>query len=63
LLASAQENVLALGGNALEIGIIEENEVLKNWYLANGFHPAGTKRFPHLPFTVGFMRRDLRYEE
>jgi hypothetical protein len=36
-------------------GIVEDDTVLKNWYTANGFTHTGTKRFGHLPFTVGFM--------
>lgn len=39
----------------IKIGIIEENTVLKKWYAANGFRHTGTKKFDHLPFTVGFM--------
>lgn len=43
----------------MKIGIIEENERLKTWYVSYGFRPSGTARFPHLPFTVGFMELDL----
>lgn len=42
-------------GNLITIGIIEENTVLKNWYLDYGFIHKGTQIFEHLPFTVGFM--------
>ncbi len=35
--------------------IIEENTVLKNWYIANGFVHTGTKKFDHLPFTTGYL--------
>jgi ribosomal protein S18 acetylase RimI-like enzyme len=55
LLDYAKEQVQKLGGKRISIGIIEENTVLKNWYLAYGFVPTGTKKFEHLPFTVGFM--------
>lgn len=37
------------------IGIIEEQEDLKTWYESLNFIPIGTKKFDHLPFTVGFM--------
>ncbi len=47
------------GGRELRIGIIEENQRLKNWYLNQGFLHQGTARFPHLPFTVGFLALDL----
>lgn len=48
-----------LHANKLTIGIIEENAVLKKWYEGLGFIHTGTKTFPHLPFTVGFMEISL----
>lgn len=57
LLEHARETVKALGGEVIKIGIIEENTVLKNWYMANGFVPTGTKKFDHLPFTSGYLER------
>ncbi len=45
----------AMGFNKIQIGIIEENTILKNWYTKNGFVHTGTQKFEHLPFTVGFM--------
>lgn len=48
-----------LQANKLTIGIIEENTVLKKWYESLGFIHTGTKAFPHLPFTVGFMEIGL----
>ncbi|MBP3704108.1 MAG: GNAT family N-acetyltransferase [Clostridia bacterium] len=62
LLEDAKRRVLEQGGNALEIGIIEEHTVLKNWYIANGFVPVGTKTFPHLPFTAGYLTCPLKTE-
>ncbi len=55
LLAFAKSKASDLGAKKITIGIIEENLRLKNWYEANGFVHRGTKVFPHLPFTVGFM--------
>lgn len=55
LIADAKEKVKALGGDVMTIGIIEENMVLKEWYIKNGFVHNGTRKFEHLPFTVGFM--------
>lgn len=57
LLEAAAEQARVLGAKKLTIGIIEENTRLKNWYLANGFIHTGTKRFNHLPFTVGYMEK------
>lgn len=55
LLDHAKEKVLALGGTKIKIGIIEENQILKTWYVKNGFVHTGTKKFNHLPFTAGYM--------
>lgn len=55
LLDYAKGKVRENGGRKITIGIIEENAVLKEWYLKNGFIHTGTKKFDHLPFTVGFM--------
>lgn len=55
LIDFAKSKVKVWGANKLGITIIEENKVLKDWYIKNGFTPTGTKKFDHLPFTVGFM--------
>ena len=51
--------VRELGGHKITIGIIEENTQLKDWYAAYGFIHTGTRKFDHLPFTVGFMEFEL----
>ena len=43
----------------VNIGIVEENTVLKNWYAAYGFIHIGTKKFEHLPFTSGYMKMEV----
>jgi len=55
LLDYAKETVKSLGGSKINIGIIEESTVLKNWYITNGFEHVGTKKFDHLPFTSGYL--------
>jgi GNAT superfamily N-acetyltransferase len=45
--------------DTLGIGIIEEQAVLKKWYEGLGFTATGTRKFDHLPFTVGFLQYDL----
>ena len=55
----AVEMVKNYGGNKISIGIIEENTKLKNWYLKLGFIHTSTRKFEHLPFTVGFMELNL----
>ncbi len=47
------------GGNKISIGIIEENILLKNWYLNLDFNHISTRQFEHLPFTVGFMKMEI----
>ena len=59
LLSFARRRAAELSAEKITIGIIEENVVLKEWYRANGFAHTGTKRFEHLPFTVGFMELSL----
>lgn len=49
-------------GKRISIGIINENEVLKNWYLSYGFIETETKAFQHLPFTVCFMDLHVFFE-
>jgi len=46
------------GGKKIGIGIIDEHNVLKNWYKGLGFKEINTQKFAHLPFTVCFMERD-----
>jgi uncharacterized protein YaiE (UPF0345 family)/ribosomal protein S18 acetylase RimI-like enzyme len=59
LMDYAGEMVSALGGKKIGITIIEENERLKSWYIKNGYTHTGTKKFEHLPFTVGFMELNI----
>lgn len=42
-------------GKQLTIGIIEESNILKEWYLQLGFIHTGTMSIETLPFTVGYM--------
>ncbi len=51
------ETVREAGGEKISIGIINENKVLKDWYIKNGFSETGIKQFPHLPFSVCFLER------
>ena len=55
MLDFAKEQVTALGGTTVKIGIIEESTILKNWYISNDFKPISTKKFEHLPFTSGYL--------
>lgn len=59
LLDYAAETARVMGGKKILAAIIEENAVLKQWYLSNGFVHTGTKVFTHLPFTVGFLEAEI----
>ncbi|MCL2163674.1 MAG: GNAT family N-acetyltransferase [Oscillospiraceae bacterium] len=60
LLDFCVERIVGSGGDKVIISITEENTVLRNWYVAYGFVHTGTKRFDHLPFTVGYMELAIR---
>lgn len=60
LIEYAAGEIRGAGGTKIVIGIIEENIRLKSWYAANGFVHTGTKKFPHLPFTAGYMELELK---
>jgi ribosomal protein S18 acetylase RimI-like enzyme len=44
-----------MGCSKIKISIIEENTILKNWYLNYGFVHTHTIKYDHLPFTAGYM--------
>ena len=43
----------------INIGIVEENQVLRKWYENQGFLHIGTKKFDFFPFTCGYMEKGL----
>ncbi len=45
--------------NKINIGIVEENQVLRKWYENHGFLHIGTKKFDFFPFTCGYMEKSL----
>lgn len=47
------------GCTKINIGIVEENELLRNWYETFGFIHTGTQKFDFFPFTCGYMEKDL----
>ncbi len=47
------------GAQRVEIGIISEQQELKEWYERIGFSETGRAAFPHLPFEVTFMAKTL----
>lgn len=59
LLAHAFQSARALGCYKMEIGIVEENQVLRAWYEAYGFVHTYSKKFDFFPFTCGYMEKIL----
>lgn len=53
------EYVQQAGGAKITIGIINENAVLKNWYISHDFIPIEIKNYPHLPFEVCLMEKSI----
>ena len=43
----------------MNISIVEENQLLKKWYIDYGFVPLYTKKYDFFPFTCGYMRKEL----
>ncbi len=48
-----------MGCNTLNIGIVEENTVLRKWYEKNGAIHIGTQKFDFFPFTCGYMKKSI----
>ena len=47
------------GCTVMNIGIVEENSILRAWYEQNGAIHIGTKKFDFFPFTCGYLKRKL----
>lgn len=43
----------------VNIGIVEENKKLRNWYKSFGFIHTGTIKYDFFPFTCGYMEKKL----
>ena len=55
LVAEAKRQAAEQGAKEVYIDIIEENQVLKRWYIAHGFRETGQEVIEGLPFTIGKM--------
>jgi hypothetical protein len=51
--------VNSTGATVVSIGVIAEDTELVCWYERLGFTQTGTRRFPHLPFTVSYLEHVL----
>lgn len=59
LLKHAFNKAKELNRNIINIGIVEENKVLRKWYESFGFVHTGTKKFEFFPFTCGYMQKHI----
>lgn len=59
LLKHAFETARELNYNKINIGIVEENNVLRKWYESFGFVHTGTQKFDFFPFTCEYMEKYL----
>lgn len=59
LLEDAFDNARRMECVKMNIGIVEENRVLRKWYEDHGFVHTCTKKYDFFPFTCGYMVRDL----
>ena len=59
LLEDAYTKALNMNCRVMNIGIVEENTVLRKWYEQKGFVHTDTKKFDFFPFTCGYMRKEL----
>jgi diamine N-acetyltransferase len=55
LLDFAFSEIKSEGGKTVSIAIMNENAILKKWYMNYGFKEILLKKYDHLPFTVCFM--------
>ncbi len=60
LLESAEEAVQEQDGRIVNIGVINENILVKHWFHKHGFAELEIKQFPGHPFSVCFMEKSLR---
>ena len=59
LLSFALNQIRKSGGTVASIGLMDNNEKLKKWYVKNGFVQHDCRRIAHLPFKVCFMSRNV----
>ena len=60
LLRHVLRQARSAGARVVSVGVIAEHKELVSWYQRLGFTQAGTRRFPHLPFTVSHLEHRFR---
>lgn len=59
LLEHSIKTAKQMGLTTMNIGIVEENTLLKKWYEQNNAIHIGTQKFDFFPFTCGYMKINL----
>jgi len=59
LVGFVAERIRQLGGKKVILGMMDQHKILQRWYQKLGFRVVSTRTYPHLPFTVAFMVKDL----
>lgn len=59
LLDHSSESAKDCGCKLINIGIVEENRILRKWYEQNGAVHPGTKKYDFFPFTCGYMVKNI----
>ena len=62
LLRHAVETAKAQGCTKMELGFVEENQRLREWYEGFGFVHTAQEKFDFFPFTCGYMEKALASE-
>ena len=60
LLRLARQQALTLGCSRLTLGMVNDNQALRRWYEARGFHTVRRIRFPLVSYAVGIMECRLQ---
>ena len=59
LMARAIDCIREYGVGKVNIAIVNEHGVLKDWYLGMGFREVEVKKIDFLPFNVGFLEKEI----
>jgi GNAT superfamily N-acetyltransferase len=59
LMARAIECIRDFGVGKINIAIVNEQTVLKDWYLGMGFREVAVEVIDFLPFNVGFLEKEI----
>ncbi len=59
LLEHSFQEAKNLNCTKMNIGIVEENQILRKWYECYGFIHVKTEKYDFFPFTCGYLVKDL----